>query len=229
MSSDWIPEERPHALHPRELRTEGTAPGRGHTNTGTITQYPPSVNGVLNKCQGESIYSGTIGWRGQHGALSNGQESDVPCGGVPCLFWTTRAISPSLRIPVWSVPSGTPLIEVVIIALYALICGAEGWEDMEAYGQIPPGPRGCGYAKAEVEVGQLLDGCRRIYQGEKLLGEYPPTEVVDPLRRPKRNPNAPGADDAQWIYLASAPPEEPKTVGRATRSPGRGIRASRVA
>ena len=92
-----------------------------------------------------------------------------------------------------------------------------------------PGPRGCGYAKAEVEVGQLLDGCRRIYQGEKLLGEYPPTEVVDPLRRPKRNPNAPGADDAQWIYLASAPPEEPKTVGRATRSPGRGIRASRVA
>ena len=104
----------------------------------------------------------------------------------------------------WSVPSGTPLIEVVIIALYALICGAEGWEDMEAYGQIPPGPRGCGYAKAEVEVRQLLDGCWRIYQGNKLLGEYPPTEVVEPLRRRKRNPSAPGADDTQWIYLASA-------------------------
>ena len=94
---------------------------------------------------------------------------------------------------------------------------------------IPPGPRGCGYAKQVVEVRQLLDGRWRIYHGDKLLGEYPATPVGEPLRRRKRHPHAPGADEAEWVYLGSAPAEERPAVGRATRNPGGGIRASRIA
>ncbi len=94
---------------------------------------------------------------------------------------------------------------------------------------IAPGPKGCGYAKQTVEVRQLLDGRWRIYLANQLLGEYPATPVVEPLRRRRRHPHAPGAHQAEWVYLASAPGEVKAASGKLRRTAGSGFRASRIA
>lgn len=54
---------------------------------------------------------------------------------------------------------------------------------------IPPGPRGRSYAKARVEVYQLLDGTWRIYAKERLIATAPATTVQEivPLRQPKQS------------------------------------------
>jgi len=44
---------------------------------------------------------------------------------------------------------------------------------------IPPGPRQRSYAKARVEVRQVLDGSWRVYHEDKLIADLPATEVVE--------------------------------------------------
>lgn len=51
---------------------------------------------------------------------------------------------------------------------------------------IPPGPRHRGYAKARVEVCQLLDGRWRVYLKDQLLLETTPPVVQAPLRTVRR-------------------------------------------
>jgi transposase len=51
---------------------------------------------------------------------------------------------------------------------------------------IPPGPRHRGYAKARVEVRQLLDGRWRVYAKDQLLLETTPPVVAVPLRTLRR-------------------------------------------
>jgi len=51
---------------------------------------------------------------------------------------------------------------------------------------IPPGPRHRGYAKARVEVRQLLDGRWRVYSKDQLLLETMPPVVQAPLRTLRR-------------------------------------------
>jgi Helix-turn-helix domain len=51
---------------------------------------------------------------------------------------------------------------------------------------IPPGPHHRGYAKARVEVRQLLDGRWRVYSKDKLLLETTPAVVQAPLRTLRR-------------------------------------------
>jgi transposase len=51
---------------------------------------------------------------------------------------------------------------------------------------IPPGPRHRGYAKARVEVRQLLDGRWRVYSKDQLLLETTPPVVQAPLRTLRR-------------------------------------------
>jgi transposase len=51
---------------------------------------------------------------------------------------------------------------------------------------IPPGPRHHGYAKARVEVRQLLDGRWRVYLKDQLLLETTPATMQAPLRTLKR-------------------------------------------
>jgi transposase InsO family protein len=51
---------------------------------------------------------------------------------------------------------------------------------------IPPGPRHRGYAKARVEVRQLLDGRWRVYSKNQLLLETTPPVVQAPLRTLRR-------------------------------------------
>lgn len=56
---------------------------------------------------------------------------------------------------------------------------------------IPPGPNRRGYAKARVEVRQLLDGRWRIYSKDQLLLETEKPVEVRPLRTLRRNLRAP--------------------------------------
>ena len=71
---------------------------------------------------------------------------------------------------------------------------------------IPPGPQRRSYAKARVEVRQLLNGSWRIYNQDQLIAKHPPTSLREPLRALPRNKHrAKGVKDYHWVYLASAP------------------------
>lgn len=69
---------------------------------------------------------------------------------------------------------------------------------------IPPGPGGRGYAKAKVEVRQVLDGSWRVFYRNAVIGEHEATEVRDPQRR-RRGKKAKGASDWTYVYLDSRP------------------------
>ena len=51
---------------------------------------------------------------------------------------------------------------------------------------IAPGPQGRSYAKAKVEVRQLLDGSWKIYYQDHLIAKHPSTAVKEPVRALKR-------------------------------------------
>ena len=70
---------------------------------------------------------------------------------------------------------------------------------------IPQGPRQRGYAKAKVEVRQLLDGSWRVYYKDTLIAHTDPTPLKEPIRaKPRRKSRARAASEEQWIYMASA-------------------------
>jgi hypothetical protein len=74
---------------------------------------------------------------------------------------------------------------------------------------IPPGPQKRSYAKAKVELRQFLNGSWRIYAKEQPIAKHSPTSLNEPIRAlpRKRNP-VKGAQDYNWVYLASAPQRE---------------------
>jgi len=77
---------------------------------------------------------------------------------------------------------------------------------------IPPGSHRRSYAKAHVEVRQLLNGSWRVYYQDQLIAKHPSTELRDPVRALKHNRQIKAASPAQWVYMASAPqPLSPST------------------
>jgi transposase len=70
---------------------------------------------------------------------------------------------------------------------------------------LPPGPHRRSYAKAPVEVRQLLDGSWRVYYQDQLIAKHPSTELRDPVRALKHPRRIKGAPSEQWVYWASAP------------------------
>jgi transposase len=73
---------------------------------------------------------------------------------------------------------------------------------------LPPGPHQRSYAKAQVEVRQLLDGSWRVYCQDQLIARHPSTELRDPVRALGHDRRIKGASSDQWVYLASAPPTQ---------------------
>ena len=70
---------------------------------------------------------------------------------------------------------------------------------------IPEGPGRRGYAKAKVEVDQLLDGSWRVYYKDTLIAHTDPTPLKEPIRaKPRRKSHVRAASDEQWVYRASA-------------------------
>ena len=72
---------------------------------------------------------------------------------------------------------------------------------------IPPGPLGRSYAKARVEVRQLLNGSWKVYHQDRLIAKHPSTALQEPIRALRRNrSNAPEVNSYNWVYQASAQP-----------------------
>jgi hypothetical protein len=78
---------------------------------------------------------------------------------------------------------------------------------------LPPGPNRRSYAKAQVEVRQLLDGSWRVYSQDHLIARHPSTMLRDPVRALGHERRIKAASSDQWIYLASAPPTQVPHVG----------------
>ena len=71
--------------------------------------------------------------------------------------------------------------------------------------EIPEGPGHRGYAKARVEVRQLLDGSWRVYYKDRLIAQTDPTPLKEPIRaKPRRKSKARATSEEQWVYMASA-------------------------
>jgi transposase len=71
---------------------------------------------------------------------------------------------------------------------------------------IAPGPYRRSYAKAQVEVRQLLDGSWKIYYQNQLIAQHPSTTLHEPIRALKhQRTHVKGAKPYDWIYQASAP------------------------
>ena len=70
---------------------------------------------------------------------------------------------------------------------------------------IPEGPGQRGYAKAKVEVRQLLDGSWRVYYKNKLIAKTAPTPLKEPIRaKPRRKSKVRAGSEESWVYIASA-------------------------
>ena len=55
------------------------------------------------------------------------------------------------------------------------------------YRHEPEGPGRRGYAKAKVEVRQLLDGSWRVYYRDTLIAQTDPTPLIEPMKeKPRR-------------------------------------------
>ena len=69
---------------------------------------------------------------------------------------------------------------------------------------IPPGPGRRTYAKAKVEVRQLLDGSWRIYYRDRIIARHGRTPLCEPrkIKGPQKT-SLKGVRETLWIYLAS--------------------------
>jgi transposase len=69
---------------------------------------------------------------------------------------------------------------------------------------IPPGPGRRTYAKAKVEVRQLLDGTWRIYYRDRIIARHGRTPLREPskIKGPHKK-SLKGVRETLWIYLAS--------------------------
>jgi hypothetical protein len=70
---------------------------------------------------------------------------------------------------------------------------------------IPPGPATRSYARAQVEVRQLLDGRWRVYHRDRIIAEAPATEIAELIRTRRRRRATRAAHDDVWVLPASKP------------------------
>jgi hypothetical protein len=69
---------------------------------------------------------------------------------------------------------------------------------------IPPGPSRRSYAKAQVEVRQLLDGSWRVYDRDRIIAGHKRTALREPRKiKGPRKKSLKGASETLWVYLAS--------------------------
>jgi len=100
----------------------------------------------------------------------------------------------------------SPIIKRIISFRYQAVVGNDNTVRLGGMViDIPEGPGQRGYAKAKVEVRQLLDGSWRMYYKNTLIAHTDPTPLKEPIRaKPRRKAKARAAFEEQWIYMASA-------------------------
>ncbi len=91
---------------------------------------------------------------------------------------------PADSVPAWRpLPRGLDLDRICSLYTEATVLNDNTVRTQGRILQIPPGPGGRGYARARVEVRQLLDGSWRIYYQDRLIAAHtslgaPPTHSV---------------------------------------------------
>jgi hypothetical protein len=113
--------------------------------------------------------------------------------------FNARFARPAAEVrPAWRpVPAGLDLDRICSLHTEATVLNDNTVRVRGTVLQIAPGPGGRGYAKARVEVRQLLDGTWRVYYQDRLLATPGGAAGSSPQRRPPRRSSArasPGRD-----------------------------------
>jgi len=116
------------------------------------------------------------------------------------------AVTPELSRRAWRrVPKDVDIERVISFRYQAVVGNDNAVRLGGMLIDIPEGPRQRGYAKATVEVRQLLDGSWRVYYKDTLIAQTDPTPVREPIRaKPRRKSRARAAPEEKWVYMASA-------------------------
>jgi len=116
------------------------------------------------------------------------------------------AVKPETAQQAWRKVSRNVDIERTISFRYQAVVGNDNTVRLGGIViDIPEGAGQRGYAKAKVEVRQLLDGSWRVYYKDRLIAHTDPTPLKEPIRaKPRRKSNIRAASEEQWIYMASA-------------------------
>ena len=117
------------------------------------------------------------------------------------------AESPAQPERAWRKPPHRAELERILSLCYRATVGNDNAVRLD--GMVidhPPGPKGRSYARQRVEVRQLLDGRWRVYLDRQVLAENPATEPAELIRTKRKRKGMPGAYDAVYVNLASAPP-----------------------
>ncbi len=70
---------------------------------------------------------------------------------------------------------------------------------------IPPAPYRASFAKARVQVNQMLDGSWRVYYKDKIIAKHTATELKEPIKAlGRKKKSTKGVSKYHWIYEASA-------------------------
>ncbi|MBW2003360.1 MAG: ISNCY family transposase [Deltaproteobacteria bacterium] len=115
-------------------------------------------------------------------------------------------VRPETTQPAWRKVSRSVDIKRIISFRYQAVVGNDNTVRLGGMLiDIPEGPGQRGYAKARVEVRQLLDGSWRVYYKNTLIAHTDPTPLKEPIRaKPRRKAKARAASEEQWVYMASA-------------------------
>jgi transposase len=133
------------------------------------------------------------------------------------LFNHRFAITPSQSEKAWRPIPQTLDVDRAISFHYPTKVGLDNTVRLgELLLDIPPGPLGRSYAKARVEVRQLLNGSWKVYYQDRLIAKHSSTALQEPIRALRRNRSpaiSPGAQSHNWVYQASAQPIYDKPFG----------------
>jgi transposase len=116
------------------------------------------------------------------------------------------AVRPETVQPAWRKVTRDVDSERIISFRYQAVVGNDNAVRLGSIAiDIPEGLGQRGYAKAKVEVRQLLDGSWRVYYKDRLIAHTDPTPLKEPIRaKPRRKSKVRAASEEQWIYMASA-------------------------
>jgi len=117
------------------------------------------------------------------------------------------AVEPQQADQAWrNIPHGLDLQRIISFRYHATVANDHCIRLGDVLIDIAESPGQRGYAKAKVEVRQLLNGSWRVYYKDKLIAETQPTPLKKPIRaKPRKKPHAKGTSNETWVYMAAAP------------------------
>ena len=116
------------------------------------------------------------------------------------------AVKPQAAQRAWrKVPKGLDIKRAISFRYHAVVGNDNAVRLGGMVIDIPEALGRRGYAKARVEVRQLLDGSWRVYHKDTLIAHTDPTPLIEPIRaKPRRKPHVRAVSNETWVYMASS-------------------------